>query len=207
MTSVSEANGFARETFESHIFNLWKSLFDDQADEAAPKAIRTRILTDMFTPLLHKPIHTDILALPPHSPYILGNDFAKQELKEEVARLGVELSLYVAQSMFLLCDDIRSMLRFCFKLWRDAKGDHDDVMMIPDSPVVERLLGAIPYVYSIDIKPKHGVYQQNDGQSVQWELIRTTWDNFDSGIRDLDRLVLILRGQGSFCVDGREFYV
>ncbi|CAE5962174.1 unnamed protein product [Arabidopsis arenosa] len=197
---VSEANGFVRETIESNIFDLWKSLFDEEAGEAAPQVIRTRISTDLFTPLLCKPIHREMLALSPHSPYILGFDFAKQELKEEVVRLGVELSLYVAESMYLLSDDIRSMLRFCLKLWRDAKGD----VLIPDSPVVERLLLAIHYVYSKDIKPKHGGVYQNDGKSVQWELIRTTWENFDAGIRDLDRLVLILRGEGT-CFDGREF--
>ncbi|EOA33382.1 hypothetical protein CARUB_v10020308mg [Capsella rubella] len=198
-SSLSEANGFAREAFESNIFTLWKSLFDDGADQAAPKLME--ILTDLFTPLLKTPFHSGVLALPLRSPYILGKDFPKQELKEEVALLGVELSLYVARSMFLLCDDIRSMLRFCCKLWIGAKGD--DMMMIPDSPVVERLLFSIHFVYSKHIKPKHGGYQRNDGKSVRWELIRTTWENFDSGIRDLDRLVLILRVKGS-CFNGRE---
>ncbi|CAL9221096.1 unnamed protein product [Arabidopsis halleri] len=138
---------------------------------------------------------------PVYSPYILGSDFAKQELKEEVVRLGVELSLHVAGSMFYLCDDIRSMLRFCYKFLEDARKD-----LAPDSPVMKSLLGVIHYVNSKYIKPKNGVCQ-NSGQSVQsvqWRLIWTTLESFGTGIRDLDLLVSILRSGVSY-LDAREY--
>uniref|UniRef100_A0A1J3IME1 Uncharacterized protein n=1 Tax=Noccaea caerulescens TaxID=107243 RepID=A0A1J3IME1_NOCCA len=195
---VSEANGFARDTMESNISDLWKSLFEQKAGQATHQVTRSRILSDLFQPLLDESWHSEIPTLPVYSPYILGTDFAKQELREEVVGLGVELSLHVAESMFLLCDDIRSMLQFCLKLWRDVKRD-----LKPDSPVVERLLRVMHHVYSKNIKPKNGVYQIG-GKSVQWELIRNTWENSDAGIRDLHTLVSFVRLQGS-CANGREF--
>ncbi|EOA26579.1 hypothetical protein CARUB_v10022638mg [Capsella rubella] len=191
---VSEEHGYARETLESDILDLWRSLF---YEKALSNVVRSRILSNLFTPILGKPVHREMQALPVSSPYILGNDFAMQELKEEVVRLGVELSLFIAESMFLLCDDIRIMLRFCYRIWSDAKRD-----VIGDSPVVERLLCVIYYVYTKDIKPKKGVYQNGGNNSAHWELIRTTSENFVAGFRDLDRLVLFLRG-GGIC--GREF--
>ncbi|VVB03727.1 unnamed protein product [Arabis nemorensis] len=173
---VSKANGFARETIKSVIFDLWRSLFDE---ELISNERRIGIVADLFTPLLGKPERREIRALPVCSPYILGKDFAMQELKQEVVQLGVELSLYVAQSMFLLCDDTRTMLEFCFMF---CKG-----VLRYRNPVLERLLLVIHYVYSNEIKPKNGVYQDG-GDSVQWELIRTTWKDFADGIIVLDRL-------------------
>ena len=76
-----------------------------------------------------------------------------KELREEIVQLGVDLSLFVAESMFLMCDNIHSMIHFCLKLWRDVKRD-----LKPCSPVVERLLRVIHYVYSENNKPKNGVY-------------------------------------------------
>ncbi|EFH67439.1 hypothetical protein ARALYDRAFT_891183 [Arabidopsis lyrata subsp. lyrata] len=40
----------------------------------------------------------------------------KEKPKEEAIQLGVELSLFVAEAMFLLSDDLRSTLHFCFNL-------------------------------------------------------------------------------------------
>uniref|UniRef100_A0A1J3FTH4 Uncharacterized protein n=1 Tax=Noccaea caerulescens TaxID=107243 RepID=A0A1J3FTH4_NOCCA len=216
----SEVNGFARETIASDISYLWKSLFDEEAGEAsATKVMETRIFRDLFQPLFDEltqstsvvrdfrdviqPVlgtsesHREIKSM--YSPYILGRDFAKQELKEEVVQLGVELSVYVAQSMFLLCDDIRSVLLFCLKLWRDATQYHNR-----DSLVAERLLRVVHYVYLKDIKPKNGVFKNSGNNSVQWGLMRTTWKYFDDGIEDLDRLVSILRGDGELLLIGRE---
>ncbi|VVA98002.1 unnamed protein product [Arabis nemorensis] len=170
---VSDGNGFSRETIESskYISDLWKSLFDEEVEA------RSRIISDLFQPILSGEYwQSEIPTLPVLSLYILGKDFAKEEMREEVARLGVKLSLYVADSMFLLCDDIRCMLRFCFKLWRDAKMD-----LTPCSPVVEKLLRVIHYVYLTHIKPKNGVYQIG-GKSAHWDLILTTcWENFCTG--------------------------
>lgn len=182
---VSEANGFAKETIEPNIFYLWKSLFDE---EATSKETRSRILSDLFAPLLGKPGRSEIVTLPVCSPYILGKEFSIQEQKEEVVQLGVELSVYVAQSMFLLCDDIRTMLGFCFKLWTGV---------IPNqNPVLERLLLVIHYVYSKDIKPKNGVYQDG-GNSDQWESISNTWNDFADGIIILHRLDMVVRRKDS----------
>ena len=122
-------------------------------------------------------------------------DFPKQELKEEVVKLGIELSLLVAQSMFFMRDDdYRSTLWFYLKLWIDATKERDQ-----DSPVAERLL----YV-NYDIKPKDKEFENDDARWVQWKVIRTTMKDFAAGIRDLDRLVTILRGEGSYS-DDREF--
>uniref|UniRef100_M4EK79 Uncharacterized protein n=1 Tax=Brassica campestris TaxID=3711 RepID=M4EK79_BRACM len=128
-----------------------------------------------------------------------GRNFAKQELKDEVVRLGVELSLYIAQAMFLLCDDIRSMLWLCYKLWRDAGRRY----IYPNSLVLERVLRVIHYVYFKYIEPKNGVYR-NGGLSVQIRLAIPTWENFDDVILSLNVLVLVLRQEGR-CASGRNF--
>lgn len=108
----------------------------------------------------------------------------KEDIKKEVVQIRVELSLSLAKSIFLLCDDIHTMLGFCFKLWRR--------LMLQYNHVLERLLLVIHYVYSKEIKPKNGVYQDG-GNSVQWELIRTTWKEFADGIIVLHRLDTVLR--------------
>ncbi|CAA7034885.1 unnamed protein product [Microthlaspi erraticum] len=190
---VSEANGFAREVIESSVSHFWKSLFDGRE---ATRVIRKRVLRDLFEPISGKTWDTEIRALTLYSPYILGKDFAKQELKNEAVRLGVGFSLHVAQLMFLLCDDIRSMLWFCYKLWRVVKREWN-----PNSPVVERLLRVIHHVYLKDIKPRNGVYR-NDGSSVKLRLAGTTLHYFQFGVTSLDLLVMSLRGEGSFS-DGR----
>ncbi|KAG7587652.1 hypothetical protein ISN44_As07g000320 [Arabidopsis suecica] len=193
---VSAANGFARET---NISDLWKSLFDEEAGEATHEVIKDRILSELFQPILGESWHRGIQTLPVYSPYnyILGSNFAMQELREEIVRLGVELSLFFAESMFLLCDNIRSMLHFSLMLWRDVKRD-----LKPCSPVMERLLRVIHYVYSENIKPKNGVYHTG-GKLGKWELIRTTWKDFDAGIRDLHDLYLTIEVKG-YWSDGRE---
>lgn len=85
--------------------------------------------------------------------------------------------------MFLLCDDIRTLLWFCYKLWR---------CIIPHwDPVSETLLRVIYHVYSKDIKPKNAVY--HDGaNSVQFQLIKTTWKDFSDRIIVLHRLVKVI---------------
>ncbi|EFH59274.1 hypothetical protein ARALYDRAFT_897979 [Arabidopsis lyrata subsp. lyrata] len=201
--------------FDEEAVDLWKSsLFDEEAGEEPANEIKIRILRDLFHPIMggnswhgyanpKAPLgHIQMQSLPVYSPYIppvyspyiLGKDFAKQELKEEVVRLGVELSLHVAGSMLYLCDDIRSMLRFCYKFLEDARKD-----LAPDSPVMKSLLGVIHYVNSKYIKPKNGVCQ-NGGHSVQ----SVTLESFGTGIRDLDLLVSILRSGVSY-LDAREY--
>lgn len=56
-------------------------------------------------------------------------------------KLGAELSLLVAQSMLLLCDNIPSVLHFCFVLYRDVNRDRN-----LRSAVEDRLLRVIYYV-------------------------------------------------------------
>ncbi|VVB03157.1 unnamed protein product [Arabis nemorensis] len=180
---VSVANGFAREMVEPKIYGLWKSFFDEE-EEAIPEVIRTKILSDLFEPFLNKPKRGEILALSLSSPYILGESFAMQELKEEVVQLGVELSLLVARSMFSLCDNIPSVLHFCFVLYRDVNRDRN-----LGSAVEDRLLRVIYYVYSKYIKPMN----QNAGKSVQRNLISTTLENLVVGFANLNRLVVHVR--------------
>ncbi|CDY39840.1 BnaC02g42780D [Brassica napus] len=119
-------------------------------------------------------------------PYASGSSSGKKDMKDEVIRLGVEFSVSVAESMFLLCDDIRTMLFISLALWK---------YVLPErNPVVERLFLLIHYIYSKDIKPKNEVlYQNGEGKSAQWNLIKTTWNDFVCGIIVLNRLVLVLR--------------
>ncbi|CAN6859646.1 unnamed protein product [Brassica oleracea] len=51
-------------------------------------------------------------------PYASGSASRKKDMKDEVIRLGVEFSVSVAESMFLLCDDIRTMLFISLALWK-----------------------------------------------------------------------------------------
>ncbi|RID76922.1 hypothetical protein BRARA_B03871 [Brassica rapa] len=177
------------------------ALFRRHTDDIFPHAreIKNRMLRELFKPLDGETWDIEIKSLPLHSPYILGRDFAKQELKDEVVRLGVELSLYIAQAMFLLCDDIRSMLWLCYKLWREAGRRY----IYPNSLVLERVLRVIHYVYFKYIEPKNGVYR-NGGLSVQIRLAIPTWENFDDVILSLNVLVLVLRQEGR-CASGRNF--
>ncbi|CAN6851102.1 unnamed protein product [Brassica oleracea] len=170
----------------------------EEGKEEIPREIKNRMLRELFKPIDGETWDIEIKSLPLHSPYILERDFAKQELKDEVVRLGVELSLYIAQAMFLLCDDIRGMLWFCFKLWRDA-GRY----IYPNSLVLERVLRVIHYVYFKYIEPKNGVYR-NGGLSVQMRLAIPTWENFDDVILSLNVLVPVLRQEGR-CACGRNF--
>ncbi|OAP14388.1 hypothetical protein AXX17_AT1G36120 [Arabidopsis thaliana] len=59
-----------------------------------------------------------------YSPYILRSELSTihnskktnltiEKQKEEAIRLGVELSLFMAEAMFILSDDLRSMLLLC----------------------------------------------------------------------------------------------
>ncbi|CAA7053834.1 unnamed protein product [Microthlaspi erraticum] len=190
---VSEANGFVRETIKSNISYLWMSLFDEEA-EATTEEMRNKIVSDVFQPVLDKSWRSEIPTPPVYYPYILGNGYEAEEMKEKVMGLGVELSLCMVESMFLLCDDTRSMLRFCLKLYRDVIKD------MKTGLVVEKMLRAMHYVYRIHIKPKKngGVVDEIGGKSVQVrELIMTTWESFASGFRDLHKLhtVLLIPGR------------
>ncbi|CAH2043606.1 unnamed protein product [Thlaspi arvense] len=187
---VSEANGFAREKIESDTCHFWKSLFDEEGGEVV---ITKSILGDLFEPDLDVDMDTEIRALPLFSPYVLGRGFAKDELQHEAVRLGVELSLYVAESMFLLCGGIRRMLWFCYELWRDAKRDWNR-----NSPVLERVIRVMHYVYFKDIEPKNGVYDPNAPASILVSLARLTLPSFDDVIISLDALVAVFSGRGGF---------
>ncbi|CAH2057657.1 unnamed protein product [Thlaspi arvense] len=111
----------------------------------------------------------------------------KEDMKEEVVRLGVGLSLCVARSMFLLCDHIRSMLWFCYQIWRDA-----NMGTTSDSHVMDRLIRVMHYVYTKYIKPKNGVYQNDGNFSVHWRLIWPANESFARGFVLLNRLVHFL---------------
>ncbi|KFK33698.1 hypothetical protein AALP_AA5G048400 [Arabis alpina] len=130
-------------------------------------------------------------------PYATGSRSGKKYMKDEVVRLGFKLSVSLAESMFLLCDDIRSMLWFCYKLFRDANSyqKSESSNANSDSPVVKRMLRVSHHVYSKYIQPKNegGVFDQDGGNPFQCELIRTIWKDFADGIIVLHRLVMLLR--------------
>ncbi|XP_020868753.1 uncharacterized protein LOC9327252 [Arabidopsis lyrata subsp. lyrata] len=102
--------------------------------------------TMSMTDRVHVVRHNNRLPQSRYSPYgktDLNNEKEKQ--KEEAIRLGVELSLFVAEAMFLLSDDLRSMLLFCFCLLTFAgKKDYD-------GPVVGRLVRVIQYVFVVGV--------------------------------------------------------
>ena len=110
-------------------------------------------------------------------------------------RLGVELSLYAAESMFLVCDDIRSVLLFCERLWLAVE---KDMRQHHDSPVIERLLRVFHYVYFYlkHIKPKNGGVFRDGGTSVHWKLAMASFEDINAGIRDLD--VFVREGSREF---------
>uniref|UniRef100_A0A1J3DM37 Uncharacterized protein n=4 Tax=Noccaea caerulescens TaxID=107243 RepID=A0A1J3DM37_NOCCA len=200
---LRDVNGFAREAIESNIFDLWKSLFDEDEDKEAAQVVLSRTLRELFTPLVDEMGRTisnaDVPGLVRISPpYILGEDFKTEEGKEEAVRLGVELCLYVAQSMFLLCDDIRTVLRFCNKLWRNVRRAGG---VISESHVADRLLLVMHHVYLRYIKPKNGVYQNDGKYSVQWGSLLRTRRDFVFGFMRLTIAAHSLKG-GTKC--GRE---
>ncbi|KAF8088377.1 hypothetical protein N665_0544s0023 [Sinapis alba] len=179
---ASEANGFARETLEPTIAETWKSLFKGEA-----KATKIRLLRELFHPIFGESWQPEwgrpTESSTPRPIYTISNDFAKQEeLREEVVRLGVELSLYVTETMFLMCDDIPSVLLFCKRLWV-AVGK--DLNQPNDSPVMERLLRVFHYVYLKHIKPKNGSGDGGGTSSVQWKLAMACFEDFYVGFRDL----------------------
>ncbi|WZZ00619.1 hypothetical protein YC2023_072947 [Brassica napus] len=93
-------------------------------------------------------------------------------------RLRVELSILVPQSMFLT--EARSV--FCH-----------------DSPMLERMINVIHYVYFKFIEPKNGVYHIN-GMSVLRLDISTLW-NYNYVIVSQNIIVWILRGEAIFTCD------
>ncbi|XP_010500024.2 PREDICTED: uncharacterized protein LOC104777461 [Camelina sativa] len=131
-----------------------------------------------------------------YSPYTLRT---KEKQKEEAVRLGVEFSLFVAEAMFLLSDEIRSMLVFCFWLFKYAGKRKFD------GPVLGRVFHVIQYVFVTYIKPKNGVYQDG-GKSIQWEQFKTSSCYFSIGIRVLTRIVSVLEAGAFVKPSGLKHY-
>ncbi|CAN7020652.1 unnamed protein product [Brassica oleracea var. botrytis] len=134
--------------------------------------------------------------------YAIGEDFAKREdLREEAVRLGVELSLYAAESMFLVCDDIRSVLLFCERLWlavaKDMRQPHD-------SPVIERLLRVFHYVYLKHIKPKNGGVFRDGGTEGSREFTSTSIDKALKNIEKKLRRAKAVSKANGFARDAME---
>uniref|UniRef100_A0A1J3HUE8 Uncharacterized protein n=1 Tax=Noccaea caerulescens TaxID=107243 RepID=A0A1J3HUE8_NOCCA len=197
---LKDVNGFARETIESNIFQVWKPLFDEEADEdkEAAKVVLSRRLRELFTPLSEKKKGDDIpglVRIP--SPYILGEHFTTLEAKKELVKLGVEFCLYVAQSMFLLCDNIGTLLGFCNGM-RVAARRAATAVGLSESHVVDRLLLVMHHVYFRYIEPKIGVYQDDgeESESVQFESVLKAGGDFLAGLRHLNSAAHSLRGGG-----------
>ncbi|XP_010480910.1 PREDICTED: uncharacterized protein LOC104759711 [Camelina sativa] len=135
-----------------------------------------------------------------YSPYTLRTKLKEKEKQEEEAiRIGVKLSLFVAEAMFLLSDDIRSMLVFCFWLFKYAGKRKFD------GPVLGRVFHVIQYVFVTYIKPKNGVYQDG-GKSIQWEQFKTSSYYFSLGIRVLTRIVSVLEAGAFVKPSGLKHY-
>jgi len=139
-----------------------------------------------------------------YSPYILRSELSTihnskktnltiEKQKEEAIRLGVELSLFMAEAMFILSDDLRSMLLLCPLIVKYAGFKYTN-----DGPVVGRLFCVMLHVFETYIKPKNGVYQVN-GKSIQRELIGKCHQNFSFGIKELDRIVFVLGKREGSC--------
>lgn len=120
-------------------------------------------------------------------------------------RLGVELSLFMAEAMFLLSDDVSCTIWFSRWLCKDVgKEDYD-------GPVVGRLFRVFLRVFTTYIKPKVvGVYQPGGSStSNQWELIKTCSQHFAFLMGGLDRIVSLLKTRSeSFLVQSSvlEYY-
>lgn len=108
----------------------------------------------------------------------------EKDQKEEAVRLGVELSLCMAEAMFILSDDRRSMTYFCFFTLFKTKMDRR-------GPAVRRLYRVIQHVYTTYIKPKNLVYIDG-GESTQSKLMGTFRQDFVSAIRGLAHTVSTL---------------
>ncbi|CAN6891579.1 unnamed protein product [Brassica oleracea] len=131
--------------------------------------------------------HTKRLPQSRCSPFTNGttDDVSKEkEQKEEAVRLGVELSLFMAEAMFILSDDRRSMTYFCFLTLFKTKMDRR-------GPAVRRLYRVIQQVYATYIKPKNLVYIDG-GKSTQSKLMGTFRQDFVSAIRGLAHIVSTL---------------
>ncbi|CAN7047342.1 unnamed protein product [Brassica oleracea var. botrytis] len=131
--------------------------------------------------------HTKRLPQSRCSPFTNGttDDVTKEkEQKEEAVRLGVELSLFMAEAMFILSDDRRSMTYFCFLTLFKTKMDRR-------GPAVRRLYRVIQQVYATYIKPKNLVYIDG-GKSTQSKLMGTFRQDFVSAIRGLAHIVSTL---------------
>ncbi|CAH8254493.1 unnamed protein product [Arabidopsis lyrata] len=139
-----------------------------------------------------------------YSPYILGSvmdtiphpkdtDLTNEKQKDDAERLGVDLSLFVAEAMFLLSDDIYSMLLFCVKIILKYSGNKERKN---PTQVVKILIFVMLYVFETYIKPKNGVYQAG-GKSTQLELIKSSTQHFAYGVRSLEHIVLALENGGS----------
>ncbi|EOA38452.1 hypothetical protein CARUB_v10010102mg, partial [Capsella rubella] len=111
-----------------------------------------------------------------------------EKQKEEARRLGIELSFLVAEAMFLLSDDIRSILLFCFWLFKNKEGKRKF-----QGPVLGRVFRVIQHVFVFYIKPKKGVYK-DAGQSIQWEHLKACAYYFAYGVRVLVTIVSVLEG-------------
>ncbi|CAH8254492.1 unnamed protein product [Arabidopsis lyrata] len=141
-----------------------------------------------------------------YSPYILGSVIAtipntketnltNEKQKDEAERLGVELSVFVAEAMFLLSDDLRSMLHFCVQIILKYIITRNKEKKNP-TQVVKILIYVMLYVFETYIKPKNGVYQA-DGKSTKLDLIKSSTQHFAYGVRSLEHIVLVLENGGS----------
>ncbi|KAL9858702.1 hypothetical protein AtNW77_Chr1g0039471 [Arabidopsis thaliana] len=94
-------------------------------------------------------------------PYTKETDLTNEKQKDEAELLGVEL--FMSEAMFLLSDDIYSMLLFFYKIILKYTGNNER----KNPTQVEKILINVRlYVFETNIKPKNGV-SQADGKSTR----------------------------------------
>ncbi|XP_019094926.1 PREDICTED: uncharacterized protein LOC104757841 [Camelina sativa] len=109
--------------------------------------------------------HSKRLPQSRYSPYAKDINLSNYEKqKEEAVRLGVDLSLSVAEAMFLLSDDMRSMLLFC--LWLLKYAGNKDI----NAPVVGRELDRFVLILRNRESSRGGVVKPSDFEHYNQEL-------------------------------------
>ncbi|VVA94308.1 unnamed protein product [Arabis nemorensis] len=199
---VSGTDGFPRETIKSKALPLWTSLF-----EAKPKRINPQSSLTSFPKLHPEPssmTSTDISIISTnmeslwvtscvlhdnesviYSPcefvFLLRTKISKEKQKEEAVRVGVEFSLFVAEAMFMLSDDVRSTL--WFGRWLLSHACNHTRKQDLDDPVMGRLFCVFEYVFETYIKNKNGVYHETH-KPIQWKRLVTFRQDFADGVRE-----------------------
>ncbi|CDY25369.1 BnaA05g19150D [Brassica napus] len=103
------------------------------------------------------------------SPFTNGTaDVTKEkEQKEEAVRLGVELSLCMAEAMFILSDDRRSMTYFCFFTLFKTKMDRRLAHIVSTLEIGCLVKPSVFEQYNRELKK----LEENLGEAIETEIL------------------------------------